>query len=205
MTYTTNIESAKFGDDGLTVLPGWVKIYRVHPETREFIGASMDHVPLGASVVADAYLDEPGIPSDQNLAIVRAPDEKSWLYVPDYRGTVAYNKETKQPFEITDLGELPDNLTLSDPQTPFDKWNGKKWVTDKTEQHTYYVALAENQKQALLADAEQEIAMLERKIRLNMATDTDREKLTEWEIFSIKVSDTDVSAAPDILWPEKPE
>ncbi|MBE8614255.1 phage tail protein, partial [Morganella morganii] len=54
-------------------------------------------------------------------------------------------------------------------------------------------------------EAEQEIAMLERKIRLNMATDADREKLKEWEIFSVKVSDTDTSAAPDTDWPQKPQ
>lgn len=201
MTYTTDIRNAEFDNNGLAVVAGWAKVYRCHPVTREFIGAAMDNVPLGASVVADAYLDEPDIPSAQNIAIVRSPDDKSWLHVPDYRGSVAYDKETRQETKITELGNLPDNMTLDVPKTSFDKWDGKKWVTDKAEQKAHEIAAAESQKQSLLAEAEQEIAMLERKVRLNMATDADRERLTEWEIYSVKVADTDTSIAPNITWP----
>lgn len=204
MAYTTDIQNAQFDENGLAVIPGWAKIYRAHPYTREYIGAAMDNVPYGGSVVGDAYLDEPEIPTVPNMAIVRAPDGQSWLHVPDYRGSVAYDKETKQQTEITELGQLPDNLTLDAPKTPFDKWNGKKWVTDKSEQQAYEVAVAESQKQSLLTEAEQEIAMLERKIRLNMATDEDKAKLNEWEIFSVKVADTDTSAGAVTEWPLKP-
>lgn len=205
MDYTTDIQNAQFDESGLAVISGWAKIYRAHPYTREFIGAAMDNVPYGGSVVGDAYLDEPEIPTVPNMAIVRAPDGQSWLHAPDYRGSVAYDKETKQQTEITELGELPDNLTLESPETPFDKWNGKKWVTDKVEKQAYEVAIAESKKQSLLTEAEQAISMLERKVRLGMAIDTDRVKLTAWEIFSVKVADTYTSTAPDIIWPEKPE
>ncbi len=204
MSYTTDIQKAQFDENGLAVIPGWAKIYRAHPYTREYIGAAMDNVPYGGSVVGDAYLDAPEIPSAPNLAVVRSSDGKSWVHVPDYRGCVVYDKETKQQAEISGIGELPDNLTLDAPKTPFDKWNGKKWVTDKAEQQAHEVAVAESQKQSLLAEAEQAIAMLERKIRLNMATETDRVKLTEWEIYSVKVTDTDTSTAPDITWPIEP-
>ncbi|HCT6818882.1 TPA: tail fiber assembly protein [Morganella morganii] len=204
MSYTTDIQKAQFDENGLAVIPGWAKIYRAHPYTREYTGAAMDNVPYGGSVVGDAYLDEPAIPTAPNMAIVRSSDGKSWLHVPDYRGSVAYDKETRQQVEITELGELPDNLTLDAPETPFDKWNGKKWVTDKAEQQAHEVAIAERQKQSLLAEAEQVIAMLERKIRLNMATDTDRAKLTEWEIYSVKVTDTDTSAGAGTEWPTPP-
>lgn len=204
MNYTIDILNAQFDENGLTVVSGWAKIYRCHPNTREFLGATMDNVPPGASVVADAFLDAPEIPSAPNLAIVRAPDGKSWLHVPDYRGSLAYDKETKQQTIITEIGELPDNLTLTAPENPFDKWNGKKWVTDKSEQQAYEVGIAESRKQSLLAEAEQAISMLERKVRLSMATEIDQEKLTEWEIFSVKASDIDTSVAPGIDWPVKP-
>ncbi|EPW8571517.1 tail fiber assembly protein [Morganella morganii] len=204
MTYTTDIRNAEFDNNGLSVVAGWAKVYRCHPVTREFVGAAMDNVPLGASVVADAYLDEPDIPSAQNIAIVRSPDDKSWLHVPDYRGSVAYDKETRQETKITDLGELPDNMTLDAPKTSFDKWNGKKWVTDKAEQQAHEIAAAESQKQSLLAEAEQAIVMLDRKVRLGMATDEDKEKLNEWEIYSVKVTDTDTSAGAGTEWPTPP-
>lgn len=203
--YNTDLPMAEFDEEGLSTKAGWAKVYRANGVTGEYIGhADMDNVPYRAGLAADAYLDAPEIPLAPNLAVVRSSDGKSWLHVPDYRGCVVYDKETKQQAEISGIGELPDNLTLDAPKTPFDKWNGKKWVTDKAEQLASEVAAAEGQKQSLLAEAEQEIALLERKIRLGMATDEDKAKLNEWEIYSVKMSNVDTSTAPDITWPVKP-
>lgn len=199
--YNTEIQYAKFDGNGLAVVPGWAEVYCCHPVTREYTGKSLDEVPPGFSVKADAYPDKPEIPVP-GFAIIRSDDGKSWLHVEDHRGATGYDKNTKEKIEINAIGILPDNLTLSKPLTPFDKWNGKKWVTDKTEQQAHEIAIAENQKQSLLSEAEQAIAMLERKIRLNMATETDRKKLTEWEIYSVKVSDADTSLSLDIDWPQ---
>ncbi|EGT3609618.1 tail fiber assembly protein [Morganella morganii] len=201
--YSTEIQYAVFDENGLATAPGWAKIYRAHPLTREYTGTAMDYVPFGFSVVGDAYTDEPELPAP-GFAIVRSEDGKRWLHVEDHRGKTGYDKTTKEKIQINVIGMLPDNLTLLEPQTPFDKWDGKKWVTDKEEQHVHDVTVAENQKQALMAEAEQEIAILERKVRLGMATDADQAKLTEWEIFSVRVTDTDTSLAPDIEWPLKP-
>lgn len=201
--YNTEIQYAVFDENGLATVPGWAEVYCCHPLTREYTGKSMDEVPLGFSLKADAYPDKPELPAP-GFAIVRSEDGKRWLHVEDYRGKTGYDKTTKEKIQINTIGALPDHLTLLEPQTPFDKWDGKKWVTDKTEQHAYEVAVAESQKQSLLAEAEQEIAMLERKIRLNMATDTDRAKLTEWEIYSVKVTDTDTSAGAGTEWPTPP-
>ncbi len=202
--YNTEIQYAVFDENGLATVPGWAEVYCCHPLTREYTGKSMDEVPLGFSLKADAYPDKPELPAP-GFAIVRSEDGKRWLHVEDHRGKTAYDKTTKEKVLINIVGAVPDNLTLSAPQTPFDKWAGKKWVTDKAEQHAHEVAVAESQKQSLLAEAEQEIAMLERKIRLNMATETDRAKLTEWEVYSVKVTDTDTSTAPNIDWPQKPQ
>lgn len=203
--YNTDLPMAEFDEEGLSTKAGWAKVYRANGVTGEYIGyADMDNVPYRAGLAADAYLDAPEIPSAPNLAVVRSSDGKSWLHAPDYRGCVVYDKETKQQAEISGIGELPDNLTLDAPETQFDKWNGKKWVTDKAEQQAHEIAVAESQKQSLLAEAEQAIAMLERKVRLGMATDEDKVKLNEWEIFSVKTADTDTSTAPNIDWPQKP-
>ena len=201
--YNTEIQYAVFDENGLAIVPGWAEVYCCHPLTREYTGKSMDEVPLGFSLKADAYPDKPELPAP-GFAIVRSEDGKRWLHVEDYRGKTAYDKTTKEKVLINTVGALPDNLTLLEPQTLFDKWNGTKWVTDKAEQHAHDVTVAENQKTILLAGAEQEIAMLERKIRLNMATDTDREKLTEWETYSVQVTDTDTSAGAGTEWPTPP-
>ncbi|HDT0623994.1 TPA: tail fiber assembly protein [Morganella morganii subsp. morganii] len=201
--YNTEIQYAVFDENGLATVPGWAEVYCCHPLTREYTGKSMDEVPLGFSLKADAYPDKPELPAP-GFAIVRSEDGKRWLHVEDHRGKTGYDKTTKEKIQINTIGALPDNLTLLEPQTLFDKWNGKIWVTDKAEQHAHDVTVAENQKTILLAGAEQEIAMLERKIRLNMATDTDRAKLTEWEIYSVQVTDTDTSAGASTEWPIPP-
>lgn len=128
----------------------------------------------------------------------------AWIMVPDYRGTKVYDTATAQQSEIKELGELPDGVTITAPDVEFPKWSGKQWVTDKAKQQEYEVAVAESQKQSLLAEAEQAIAMLERKVRLGMATDEAKAKLNEWEIYSVGMSDVDTSLAPDIIWPVKP-
>lgn len=64
---------------------------------------------------------------------------------------------------------------------------------------------AEKQKQSCADDAEKNITILERKVRLNMATEDDKNSLTAWEIYSIKISDIDTATAPEIDWPAKPE
>ncbi|HCR3201138.1 TPA: tail fiber assembly protein [Morganella morganii] len=201
--YNTEIQYAVFDENELATEPGWAEVYCCHPLTREYTGKSMDEVPLGFSLKADAYPDKPELPAP-GFAIVRSEDGKRWLHVEDHRGKTGYDKTTKEKIQINTIGALPDNLTLLEPQTPFDKWDGKKWVTDKAEQHAHEIAVAESQKQSLLAEAEQEIAMLERKVRFSMATDEDRARLTEWEIYSVKIADIDASLAPDIDWPQKP-
>ncbi|QPB11983.1 tail fiber assembly protein [Providencia phage PSTCR3] len=204
MKYSTDIQKAQFDEQGLATIAGWVEIYICHPETREYMRASLDNVPFGGSVVADAYLDKPELPTKTDIAIIRSADELSWLQVADYRGKTAYNTENRQPTEIDFIGELSLTLTLLEPKTEFDKWNGKKWVTDTEAQQAALTAEANNEKMQRLNDAEQQIVMFERKVRLGMATDEETELLKQWEIYSVKVSDIDTSTAPDIDWPEKP-
>ncbi|EMB3083580.1 tail fiber assembly protein [Providencia rettgeri] len=205
MKYSTEIQKAQLDEQGIATVAGWVEVYLCDSMTREYVRASLDNVPFGGSVVADAYLDKPELPTKTNIAIIRSEDEKSWLHVADFRGSTAYCTETRQPIEIDFIGDLPVTLTLLEPQTEFDKWNGKKWVIDTEAQKAVLVAQAEQEKAKLLEEAEQKIAMLERKVRLGMAIDEEIELLKLWEIFSVKVSDIDTSTAPEIDWPEKPQ
>lgn len=201
MKYTTEIQQAQFDSYGLATMAGWATVYLCDPVTREYTRASLDNVPFGGSVVADAYLDKPELPIKSNIAIVRSADEKSWLHIADYRGEKAYYTENGQLVMIDFIGELPASLTLLEPKTKFDKWNGKKWFTDTEAQKSAFVAEANSEKAKRLEEAEQNISMIERKVRLDMATDEEKEQLKQWEIYSINVSDINTSLAPDIDWP----
>ncbi|WP_308569508.1 tail fiber assembly protein [uncultured Providencia sp.] len=64
------------------------------------------------------------------------------------------------------------------------------------------IAEAVVKKQLLADEAEKIITILERKVRLGIATDDEKDLLTEWEIYSIKVADIDTSLVPVIDWPK---
>ncbi|MCW7761675.1 tail fiber assembly protein [Photorhabdus luminescens] len=202
--YSADIQMARFDDDGLAIVSGWVAVYRCHPETREYIGADMDHVPRGFSVAANAYLDAPELPGTHDVAICRRGDEKSWRHVPDYRSKTAYTTDTGRPINITAIGALPDNLTLQSPQTPFDKWENKQWVTDKSALKSHQIEQAERQKISLQQQADAAIKPLQDAIDLAIATDTEKSVLVEWKKYRVRVNRVDLSTAPGINWPEQP-
>jgi hypothetical protein len=62
-------------------------------------------------------------------------ENKNWDYIIDCRGKVAFDKSTLQEIKINFLGELPDNLTLDNPNSVelpiFDK-KKNKFVTNET-------------------------------------------------------------------------
>ncbi|SPZ17187.1 Caudovirales tail fibre assembly protein [Providencia rettgeri] len=202
--YNLEIEQAEIGENGLATKAGWIKVYIADPHTREYLNASMENIYFDVSVSAGAYIDVPELPIKAGFAVVRSEDGSKWEIVTDNRGKTAYSTETRQPIEIDFIGDLPDALTLLEPKTEFDKWNGKKWVTDTEAQKAMLVEQAEQEKTQRLEEAEQNILILERKVRLGMATDEEIELLKQWEIYSVKASGIDTSIAPDLDWPEKP-
>ncbi|WP_228006357.1 tail fiber assembly protein [Morganella morganii] len=64
---------------------------------------------------------------------------------------------------------------------------------------------AEQQKQALIAEASQKTQLWQTQLMLGIITEEDKASLKEWMLYVQKVQAADVSAAPDIIWPVKPE
>ncbi|WYW99193.1 tail fiber assembly protein [Proteus vulgaris] len=203
--YSLDIQKGKIGDNGLAEIAGWVKCYLAHPITHEYMGATMENVMFDVSLSAGAYLDEPPLPKKENQAVRRREDGNAWEIVDDYRDSVAYDTQTKQPIMIDFIGSLPETLTLLKPTSQFDKWNGKKWVTDEQAIKKAQINLVAKQKEELSKEAEARIIQLERKVRLELATDEDKALLTEWEIYTVKLGDVNPELAPDIEFPQKPE
>ncbi len=202
--YNLNIEQAEIRESGLSSKAGWVKTYVADSETREFMNANMEYLYFDVSVSASAYTDAPELPTKPDLAIVRSADEKSWLHVADHRGKTAYHTETRQATEIDYIGELKADYTLLEPKTEFDKWNGKKWVTDKDAMQAAAVAEAEQQKSTLINEAKDVISSLQDSVDLEIATEEEAAKLKEWKTYRVMLNRVDTSTAPDIEWPTKP-
>ncbi|WP_272530057.1 tail fiber assembly protein [Providencia sp. PROV205] len=66
------------------------------------------------------------------------------------------------------------------------------------------IAEAEQQKQSLLAEANNAIAPLQDAVDLDMATEEEMAALQKWKTYRVLLNRVDTSLAPDIDWPEKP-
>ncbi|ELQ6158053.1 tail fiber assembly protein [Cronobacter dublinensis] len=67
-----------------------------------------------------------------------------------------------------------------------------------------HIALAGNQRQALLSQADSITADWRVELMLDVISDADRAKLQQWMDYKRKVKEVDISAAPDVHWPETP-
>lgn len=66
------------------------------------------------------------------------------------------------------------------------------------------IAEAEQQKQLLLAEANNAIAPLQYAEKLGIATTEESASLVDWQKYSVYLNRIDTSLAPDIDWPQKP-
>ncbi|EIP0496067.1 tail fiber assembly protein [Escherichia coli] len=184
---------------------GDVTVYNYDGETREYISTSTEYLAVGVGIPACSCLDVPGI-HKVGYAICRSVNLNSWEYVPDHRGEIVYSTETGESEEITAPGDYPENTTTIAPLTPYDEWNGEKWVTDTEAQHGAAVDAAEAQRPLLIDTAMASISLIQLKLQAGR-------KLTQAETIRLNavldyidaVTATDTSTAPDVIWPELPE
>ncbi|STH53288.1 putative tail fiber assembly protein [Escherichia coli] len=57
------------------------------------------------------------------------------------------------------------NTTTIAPLTPYDKWDGEKWVVDTEAQHSAAVEAAETKRQSLIDTAMDSISLIQLKLR----------------------------------------
>ncbi|AJC66905.1 tail fiber assembly protein [Dickeya zeae] len=201
--YSVAVQSARMGKSGLAECAGWLTVYHVDQQTREYTGASYEYMSVGTGLPADSYADTPDLPT-AGQALRRSADGAGWEHVPDLRGKTAYRTADGQPQTVTALGELPDGLTLFSPSTAFDKWNGETWVTDVVAQQAAAVAAAQQEQAARKTAATARITELSYAVELGIATDAEQAALKSWKTYLVQLSRIDTSAAPDIDWPEIP-
>ncbi|MEY1387637.1 tail fiber assembly protein [Providencia stuartii] len=202
--YNLEIEQAEIGQNGLATKAGWIKTYIADPTTREYLNANMEYIYFDVSVSAGAYTDAPELPTKTGFAVVRSEDGSKWEIVTDNRGKTAYSTETRQPIEVDFIGDLPEILTLLEPKTEFDAWNGKKWVTDTEAQKAALIEQAEQEKSQRLDEANNMLTYLQDSIDTGLATDEEAAALQAWKKYRVLLNRVDTSLAPNIEWPEKP-
>ena len=199
------MEQAILGKDGYALNDGEIIVHNYDGETREYISTSTEYLAVGVGIPACSCLDAPGT-HKAGYAICRSVDLNSWEYVPDHRGEVVYSTETGDTKEITVPGDYPENTTTIAPLTPYDEWDGEKWVTDTEAQHSAAVGAAEAQRQSLIDTAMASISLIQLKLQAGRKlTQPENTRLNAVLDYIDAVAATDTSTAPDVIWPELPQ
>lgn len=86
-----------------------------------------------------------------------------------------------------------------------DKKGNPVWVDVPPLSHEQHVAIAESQKQALIAEVTAETEMLRAKLALGRIKDDEKALLIAWLDYLDLLEAVDTSTAPDIDWPQKPQ
>ncbi|MFS4368509.1 tail fiber assembly protein, partial [Escherichia coli] len=158
------MDYAVLNNEFIATQAGNITVYNYDGETREYISTSTEYLAVGVGIPACSCLDDPGA-YKAGYAICRSADFNSWEYVPDHRGEIIYSTETGESKEITAPGDYPENTTTIAPLTPYDKWDGEKWVTDTGAQHSAAVDAAEAQRQSLIDTAMASISLIQLKLQ----------------------------------------
>ncbi|TDB56370.1 tail fiber assembly protein [Photorhabdus luminescens] len=203
--YSLEHETAVLGKDGLAIQAGWIKVYHTNQITREFINSDIEYIMLGVSLSVGAYPDAPEFPDSDDMAVCRSEDGKRWEIVPDYRGKIVYNKQTRTQQEITELGELPEILTFKKPDTDYDKWDGEEWIIDKDLLKSHQITEAKQRQVELLRQANETLSLLQDSVDLEIATEAEEAALLEWKRYRVLLARVDILQTLDIEWPEMPK
>lgn len=195
---------AKLNSEFIATVAGNITVFNYDGQSREYLSSSVEYLPIGVGIPANSCTDLPG-ESKEGFAICRKADFTAWEYVADHRGETVYSTETGEEVSITAPGDYPENTTTLAPATPYDTWNGSEWVTDTEAQQAADVEAAEQQKAALLLEAQATISLWQTELQLGIISDEDKASLIDWMKYIKAVQAVDTSKAPDITWPDKPE
>lgn len=193
----------EYDENGFAIKSGFELCHCCDFQTGAYIGLQEQYVSVNCGLPAHAYLDAPPEYKDGEWP-VRISSSEPWVILPDFRGKTAYSIETKQPREINELGPLPDHETLKKPSSPYDAWDGLQWVEDHEAEAAAALAAATATRSALLAEANQHIAVLSDAVDLGMATEDEQAAYNAWRRYRVELTRLDLTITP-IEWPEKPQ
>ncbi|MDW2744554.1 tail fiber assembly protein [Atlantibacter subterraneus] len=199
------MEYAILDSEGITSTPGMIDLYNYDSITNEFLYSSREYLSLGVGLPAYSCIDAPG-PFRNGFTVCRTADGNAWEYVIDRRGETVYSIKTGAALIISLPGDYPPDTTPVAPETPFDIWNGKNWVTDVDAQQATKVTMAEEEKSQRLGFAYQKIVVGQTKLLMGKKlSKSEYEKLFSWIEYIDAVTSLDIYSMQDIDWPSIPK
>ncbi|EPJ1886663.1 tail fiber assembly protein [Enterobacter asburiae] len=177
-----------------------ITIYNFLADTHEFIGSGDAYIPPQTGL--PAHCTDIAPPKNKNgYVAVFNSNNNTWSLIEDHRGVTAYNKVDGKSFVITELGSLPENTTFISPDGDFKKWNDGVWIDDDEARKAFKKLENENIKKRLMAAANEKISILQGAVDYEMATEKEKEELSEWIKYRVLVnrliaSDYDMDIPP---------
>jgi len=198
----TTEQSAVLNAEGLATAAGYLTVYNFDPQNGLFTGSSQEYLAQGIGIPAHSTGEAPpaDVPGKACLFL-----QGKWQQVADHRGETVYSTKTGEEIIVTQPGEYPAGTTLLKPYTAFDKWGGTAWVTDKAAEYQAAFAAAQAEKEARISEAGRVTQAWQTQLLLGIITEADKASLTAWMKYIQAVQATDLTNAPDISWPQKPE
>ncbi|QYN44512.1 tail fiber assembly protein [Gilliamella sp. ESL0441] len=126
----------------------------------------------------------------------------TWILVEDNRGKTVYNINTKESSTVDYLGKIKEGHTQLEP-FEFCKWDGKKWILDEEEKRDFKIKKNVTIRDSLLNEANAEIEIINRAVKLHRASEEDKQRLNKLEIYTIDLYELDLNNI-DVVFPDKP-
>ena len=192
--------------DGFASSEGWLDVYHFNCETFEYTGTTNEWISFATGVPAWSTDIAPG-DARQGFTQVFDTDKKTWGYVVDHRGKTVYSTASGESSEVDYIGDIALGYITSAPATAYDKWDGKKWVTDTDEQHAGEVASAKVLQEKYIAAANDVMNRKQwpGKAAIGRLKGDELAQYNLWLDYLDALEAVDISRAPDITWPVPPE
>ncbi|ATB82739.1 tail fiber assembly protein [Escherichia coli O21:H28] len=189
----------EFDESGLATISGNTRVFYYDPITREYAGWSDEYIHVGVSMPGNSTDIDPGEDIAGKVAVFT---DGVWKLEEDHRGQTVWSTADGSTAAVDYIGVIRDGFTEIEPTTPYDKWDGEKWVTDIDSLHAADTASNEAKKTALINEATQFIAPLADAKEGGYIDDADIPVLTAWQKYRYALTKVDPSKP---VWPDKPE
>lgn len=189
----------EFDESGLATISGNTRVFYYDPITREYAGWSDEYIHVGVSMPGNSTDIDPGEDIAGKVAVFT---DGVWKLEEDHRGQTVWSTADGSTAAVDYIGVIRDGFTEIEPTTPYDKWDGEKWVTDIDSLHAADTASNEAKKTALINEATQFIAPLADAKEGGYIDDADIPVLTAWQKYRYALTKVEPSKP---VWPDKPE
>lgn len=161
------------------------------------------HVQMSLQALPEWAVTQAPPPARPGFVVWYADD--GWQQTEDRTGQTYYQADGTAQTVPDARFVLPEDCTFTAPASPWDRWNGKAWVTDSGARQLALTEEAMQMRAQHRREADQQIELLKDAVDTGIAVTGDETRLAEWKKYRVMLSRLDMALAPDIPWPDRPD